>query len=64
MGLWDKAMPEVLSTVFLNLLRLSQVSLSGQGQFKLVLSQITIVKNSKHSKHPAVGKREGGEFLV
>lgn len=57
-------MLEVLSTVFLNLLRLSQVSLSGQGQFKPVLSQITIVKNSKHSKYPVVEKREGGEFLV
>lgn len=57
-GLWDKATQEVLSAVFLNLLRLSQASVSGQSQFKPVLSQTTMVKNSKCSKYPAVGKQE------
>ena len=55
-GLWDKAMQEVLGAVFLNLLRLSQALLSGQSQFKPVLFQTIMVKNSKHSKYPAVGK--------
>jgi len=57
-------MQEVLSAVFPNLFRMRQASLPGQRQFKPVLSQATMVKNSRHSKYPAVGKQEEGELVV
>lgn len=62
-GLWDKVIQELLRAAFPNLLRLSQVSLSGQSPFNPVPSQTTMVKISQNSKSPAVGKQEGGDFV-
>lgn len=57
-------MQELHRAAFPNPLRLSQVSFSWQSQFNPALSQTTMVKISQNSNSPAVGKQEGGDFVL